>query len=138
MKNNKIEIYVDGSYNTKTGHAGWGIVIIKNKKIIYEDYGKTFLLAHSRQIDGELKGARIALKWIKRNKIPATIYCDFIGIQKWFNGDWEAKTDIAKKYVEFCNNIKKDICVSFVHVKGHSGNKWNDYVDKLAEKGKGE
>lgn len=33
------------------------------------------------------------------------------------------------------NSIAKTRNIEFVNVKGHSGNRWNDYADKLANKG---
>lgn len=142
IKNKEIyNIYVDGSYcanidHKNFGRAGYGFVVVKDNKIVYEKYGRTNKIAESRQIDGELKAAKKAMKWLYHNNYSGIIYCDFIGIQKWFYGDWTAVKKVAQEYIDFCDEIKDKIDVKIKHVKGHSGNKWNDYADKLAENGK--
>lgn len=133
------EIYVDGSYNTETKFAGYGFVVVKDNRKLYEESGRTKYIAQSRNIDGELFAAKKAMLWLIKNRIfKATVYCDYIGIKKWWDEDWAANKECAKDYVYFCKRIKELYKIQYIfkHIKGHSGNKWNDYADKLAEEGK--
>ena len=137
-----VHIYVDGSFNSKTNHSGWGFVVVSSdeKDILHEDFGKTTNPAMSRQIDGELEATKQALLWVATNKYnEVRIYHDYIGISKWYQNVWKAKKQVAKDYVTFCDSFKKEnkhIKVAFHHVYSHTGNKWNEYVDVLAHKGK--
>lgn len=130
----EISIYTDGSYDDIRLVSGWGFVVIKDNKVVYEEAGK-IENPLSRQIDGELYAVRKALSWIKNNGVPATINVDYIGAKEWWYGKWKASKSVSKEYVIFCDNIRDDIDVEFKHVKSHIGIYWNEYVDGLAKKG---
>jgi len=66
-----------------------------------------------------------------------SIFYDYEGIQKWCNGDWKAKKEGTKRYVEFYKDASKLVDVDFIKVKGHSGDKYNDLADELAKKALG-
>lgn len=137
-----IHIYVDGSYNTKTEHSGWGFVVLteNEKRIIHEEYGKTSFPAFSRQIDGEVLATKKALIWAsENNQLDIKLFFDYKGNEKWFTGEWRGKSKVAKSYVKFAERFKEEnenMKIDFIHVKSHTGNKWNDYADTLADKGK--
>lgn len=137
-----LHIYVDGSYNFKEEVAGWGFVVIEsgNNGILYEDCGKTPYIALGRQIDGELYATLKALEWIsKSNYKNVKIFYDYIGIEYFYTNKWKAKKPVARSYVRYVGRFKrenKDVAVEFEHVYGHTGNKWNEYADRLAGKGK--
>ncbi len=129
-----FRIYVDGSYQpSKSTRSGWGIVVLKDEKVIFEDYGVTKGDALSRNIDGELRASLEAMKWAYLNQIKITLVYDYEGIARWALGDWKSKSEIAKLYVQ----ASKDWVhlVKFEKVAAHSGNVWNEYADKLAKKG---
>ena len=133
------QIYVDGSWNSKTNYAGWGFVVLKNLKKVHERCGKTPFPAMSRQIDGELEATKQAIKWCLENNILAvSIFADYLGIKMWYEEKWNAKKKVAVDYVRFCKNIRDKIKVNIFHIQGHSGDYWNEYVDQLAERGKHE
>lgn len=134
-KYDKMLLYVDGSWNSyHPEYSGWGYTLIHKNKILYQDYGK--IKCKSRQIDGELYATLKGLEKVKElNLKKITIVYDYIGIQKWFQGEWKAKSDVSKNYVTNLEKFKS-INVIFSKVKSHSGEcKWNDYVDNLAKKG---
>ena len=137
----KIVIYTDGSYNTKTNVGSWAYVMLKDKVKIHEASGKTkenFLV--SRNIAGECTAVLKALQYCDANNITKVeIHHDLEGVQKWakpINGEkrWKATTEITKVYQTWFDKYTKKINVDFVHVKGHSGETWNEYVDELAGK----
>lgn len=82
-----------------------------------------------------------ALQWV-RTECPGekvVIYTDseycHQGITKWHYG-WEKKqwkdvknSELWQEMVTLKNHCSN---VQYVWVRGHSGNKWNEYVDKLA------
>ena len=44
-----------------------------------------------------------------------------------------AKKEETKRYKAWFDEISKEIKISFVKVKAHSGNKYNELADKLAD-----
>lgn len=132
----KYEIYTDGSYNPQNNIGSWAYVILKNGEVVKEENGRVkekFL--PSRNIGGECTAVLRALLYCSKNNIKnVEINHDLEGVQKWAQGQWKTNTDITKIYVEWFLKLTKNMKVSFVQVKGHSNNKWNEYVDRLAGK----
>ena len=127
--------FIDGSYDVKTGNYSFGGVLIIdqnvyqfNKKYLPDEYSS------ARNVAGEIKGAGFIINYaIKHGIKEINIFYDYEGIEKWYNGSWQAKTPIAQAYVQFRNSIKEKIKVNFIKVKSHSNNKYNDMADKLAK-----
>lgn len=142
-KNNQqenYEIYTDGSYSSSTKIGSWAFIVLKNGIKIHEEVGKVKEnLLSSRNVSGECSAVLKALQYCNANKINnIKIYHDYKGIQLWIEASdtekaWEPKTDIAKIYNTWFNKLTKNIKYQFTKVKGHSGNKWNEEVDKLAK-----
>lgn len=119
--------YVDGS-NTDN-RVGSGVVMIFGSATENKD------AVAIRNIAGEINSAMMAMhtaKMLGKNKV--TIIYDYAGIEEWAVGSWSAKTDLAKKYKQFYDNIKQFIDVEFVKVKGHTGNEGNEMADKIAKR----
>ena len=136
-----VNVYVDGSYgkNNLTYCASWAYIVfnIKNE-ILHKDKGILYGEINSiRQIGGELKSVMEAINYCIKNKYKANIYFDYIGIRNWchdlFNKTpWKCKNKWTKEYREFMI-LNKDYINKMIKVKSHSGNEFNDMVDKLAK-----
>ena len=75
-----------------------------------------------------------AVQWAINHGYPSlTIYYDYEGIAKWAQGDWKAKNKRTQQYAEFMNGKRSYIQLSFQKVKAHSGDHYNEEVDKLAK-----
>ncbi len=125
------EIYTDGSH--RDGEASWAFVVICENEKIYEDSGPVFSQEAIDQlwnIAGEIKAVVQAIEWAKENKVQVTLIPDYKGIQGWAE-NWKTKNQWTKSYSIYIKR-NKQIITEFKYVKGHSGNIWNDYVDKLA------
>ncbi|MEM8857959.1 MAG: ribonuclease HI [Chloroflexota bacterium] len=133
----KVTIYSDGGADPNPGYGGWGAVLL---------YGK-----HSKQLKGnakdttnnrmELSAAIGALKALKR---PCEIefYTDSQylrrgiteWIDEWVSADFKKKgkaipnSDLWRKL----NKLIEPHTIEWHWVKGHSGNHYNEIVDKLA------
>ncbi len=59
-----------------------------------------------------------------------TLYSDSMYLIGTVTKGWQRRknTDL---WIELDNLILKDIKIIWTHVKGHSGNKWNNYCDML-------
>lgn len=88
------------------------------------------------QIGGEVVAVLQGLdRAIFKGYKHAEIVYDYLGIEMWTTGEWQAKSEIANAYVYHLKNYNKKIDISFKKVKSHSGNKFNDEADRLAKKG---
>lgn len=127
--------YVDGSYKDSTKEYSFGVVLLIDGKEIH--FKKAFAedeLSSMRNVAGEIKGAGFIIQYcVNRGIKKLTVYHDYEGISKWYQYEWNAKLFGTKKYQEFAENVRDDIDVTFIKVKGHSNDKYNDLADKLAK-----
>ena len=138
--------YVDGSYNIATKCFSYGIVFFtgavdKNGNRQELHYSQSFShpeLAEMRNVAGEIMGAAQAMKIASKLGIrELVIYHDYEGIAKWCTGEWKAKKTWTQKYRDFYKELSKTVHISFVKVKGHSNDQYNDLADELARKAVG-
>lgn len=134
-----IEIYTDGAI--KQGHIGWGFVARNTKvnKMVYEAFGvvdgEPDLLAQ-RNVAGETQAVMEAIRWAltMRHK-SVNIVSDYKGCIAWADGTWQAKNKYTARYKAYVNHCREKMRIVLLHVKGHSGNVWNDRADMLAKSG---
>lgn len=131
--------YVDGSFKEETNEYSFGVVLLIDGKEYY--FKKSFPsdeLSSMRNVAGEIKAAGfIILYCLNRGINKLTIYHDYEGISKWYQNEWKANLFGTKKYQEFANEVKNQIDVTFVKVKSHSNDHYNDLADKLAKEALG-
>ena len=131
--------YVDGSFKEETNEYSFGVVLLVDGKEYY--FKKSFPsdeLSSMRNVAGEIKAAGfIILYCLNRGINKLTIYHDYEGISKWYQNEWKANLFGTKKYQEFANEVKNQIDVSFVKVKSHSNDYYNDLADRLAKEALG-
>ena len=131
-----FELYVDGSFMKRSKRAGWGWVLVANGKPLARGYGLTYEAALSRNIDGELaatmEGVNYFLDCFSVKEL--TIVHDYLGIAKWVTGEWAARKPVSTNYLDFMKKAISDgLELKFRHVRGHSGDKWNEEADRLAK-----
>ncbi|OPX86610.1 MAG: Ribonuclease H [Pelotomaculum sp. PtaB.Bin104] len=127
--------YVDGSFSEKQNMYSYGCVLLSNETKIISGVGNKPNVLSMRNVAGELLGAMEAIKWAIVNQYDSiVIYHDYQGVAKWATGEWQAKKEGTKKYVEFINKYKKLIKIQFYKVEGHTGDTYNEQADKIAKK----
>lgn len=136
---NKIAIYVDGSFKTINEHQLIGsayVVVNTDGSTVERKVAKEVEAGnHSRNISGELNATYGAIAYALQNNLPEiTIYHDYVGIAEWANLNWKANKPETKQYANYVNRVRneKGLVINFIHVKGHSGNMFNEVADKLA------
>ena len=138
-KQSEAFAYVDGSYDDTTKSYSYGMVMMHGEDELH--FFKKFEkddMSDMRNVAGEIEGSMAAMKYCIENGIKSiSIFYDYEGIQKWCNGDWKAKKEGTKRYVEFYKDASKLVDVDFIKVQGHSGDKYNDLADELAKKALG-
>ena len=129
---NSLLIYTDGAYTSIKDQGGVGIVMLQDNCKILE-YSNMYKRTSNNQM--ELGAVIIALRLVKESYDSITIYtdsqyvigCATLGWKRRKNSRlWEEYDNQYERVSELCPNIE------FVHVKGHSDDYWNNYVDKLA------
>lgn len=127
--------YVDGSYNVATGEFSYGVVMFHQGKELH--FNKKYddeALAEMRNVAGEIKGAEAAMEYAYNNQMKKlSIYHDYEGIAKWPLRQWKANKEGTKAYQSFYDKISQNVDITFIKVKGHSGDKYNDEADRLAK-----
>ena len=136
----QVTIYVDGSFNEQRQCYGGGFVIIVpgiDTPITGNAVGNDAVLIKSRNIAGELLATRKAMEIIMRlaGVTDVLIYHDYTGIAYWVTGEWAAKKPVSREYRDFMLECQKRVNLQFQHVKGHSGDYYNNMADKLARDG---
>jgi ribonuclease HI len=126
-----LRVFVDGSFSPGFPKSGWAFVVTENDVEIASGSGITAFDAESRNIDGEVMASFQAMRWLDANDRTGTICHDYEGIARWAKGEWQAKSNIAKRYVAAAQPFLHR--VSFEKVEAHTGVKWNELVDKLAK-----
>lgn len=131
--------YVDGSYDQSTRRFSYGMVILENGK--EKTFHKSFSdpsLAGMRNVAGEIMGARAAMEYaIENHKKKLVIYHDYEGIAKWPLGLWKTNKEGTAAYKAYYDEARKKVSIRFEKVTGHSGDKYNDYADRLAKQALG-
>ena len=132
--------YVDGSFNAKTHVYGYGCVIMEQGQVIKMIYGKGTHPDYvgMRNVAGEIFGSEVAIEYAIANGYQhISVYYDYMGIEKWANGSWQANKPGTKAYAAKIKEYKNHITIHFCKVLAHSGNTYNDMADALAKKAAG-
>jgi ribonuclease HI len=136
--NNYVELYVDGSYKKTKEIYSYAFIIVKNMNILHKRYGAKKEPKGSKieHIAGELKAVIEGIRYIKYKKyINIKIYYDFKGIADLaLLLNCKGRNDTTKKYQNFIRENMEILNIIFIKVKSHSGNYFNDEVDKLCKK----
>ena len=131
--------YVDGSFNVDTMVYGYGVVMMYHgREEYYKGSGNEENMSAMRNVAGEILGATYAMKYAYDHDIKnLVIYHDYEGIARWCLGEWKTNKLETQTYKNKYQEYSKKVNISFVKVKGHSGDKYNDLADALAKEAAG-
>ncbi len=151
----RIDIYTDGACSGNPGPGGYALVVIKDANIILKLYGyNKYTTNNYMELKAITKAINHVLSLFEGRKTFYDVYIHSDSaycinpIEKgwlnfWAKNDWKNKkgeeiknADLWKVLYEKLNNpsVKKYFKFSFIKVKGHSGDKYNEIVDKAAKK----
>jgi viroplasmin and RNaseH domain-containing protein len=128
--------FVDGSYDRVSKAFGSGIAVLNFKNDSVCEYK---VAGHDKwdqwNIVGEIEASKYAIKLaFNNNSKKVCIYHDLKNIALWASGSWQAKNEYTQDYVRYIEKYSKYMDITFIKVKGHSSNKYNDIADRLAAK----
>lgn len=141
-------IYTDGACD-KNGQpvnsGGHGFVAVKDD-VFFDDFvGYEKNTTNNRQ---ELKAVLLAVRWVNEKNIRrVTVFSDSkyvvnsinIWVDKWKKNGWltsEGNPVLNKDIIiEILDERSKSGYLHLKWVKGHAGNKWNEYIDQKINEG---
>lgn len=136
---NRLVAYVDGSYDVGTGRYACGVVMltVAGKKTFSKAYSHSEN-AKLHNVAGELAGAYQAMAYaLDQGVSELVIVHDYTGIAEWARGTWKANLPLTQDYQQYAQHVQGKLKLRFIKVKGHSGDTYNDYADRLAKKALG-
>lgn len=139
LKEGMALAYVDGSFRKEDFHYSYGMVFLtKDGEEYFSGVGENRENSSMRNVAGEILGSIKAVHKALESGIKELCICyDYIGIEKWVSGEWQAKKSGTQHYRDFMRKAMSEIKISFKKVKAHSGVKYNEMADKLAKKALG-
>lgn len=140
LKDDEVIAFVDGPYNGKTNISGYGAIIFQSndkENRLCKSFSKNNVLSDflkERNATAELEAAKDAIYWAIENKKNKIKICyDYFGIEKFITKEWKAKSPYSIIYVNFIENNRDKINITFKHTPSHKGIIYNEEVDKLAK-----
>lgn len=143
-----LECYTDGSLKKRGANStfgGWGFIVVQDSKEIYEACGSEYDTTNQRM---ELMAIREGLKYISSIRSPhdkVVFYSDSAYVincylqnwyYKWLSNGWinskgesVANIDLWQDIIPYFDNF----WYTFLKVKGHGDNFWNNKCDKVAQ-----
>lgn len=149
---NTLNIYTDGGFRSKYKVGSYAYVVINNETIVRE-FKKPVVSSNLEDkvtnITMEMKAVIEALKYINSNfstNDAIYILTDSqyvqLGVTDWSNkwriNGWKnakGKTienyDLWRELLDLYYVKNKNFKINIQWVRGHDGNRWNEYVDKM-------
>ena len=128
-----MKMYTDGSH--KDGKVAYAVILVDdNNEIIFSKTGQLSSpeAIATRQVAGELFAVLRGLEEVRVRGIKnVSVHHDYEGVGEWAKGSWKAKNVVTKEYVKRLAKYA-DIKISWHKVAGHSGDRFNSVVDKMA------
>jgi ribonuclease HI len=139
MMTTRVTIYTDGGANPNPGPGGWGVVLIAENGVERELSGGDPATTNNRMELTAVIEALRALKW--ECQIDLYVDSEYVkkGITEWMPGwvrrNWKNKKGdpVANRDLwETLHALVEQHEIEWHWVRGHSGNKYNEWVDQLA------
>ena len=137
----EITIYTDGACSGNPGPGGWGAILMykDNKKEI--SGGKKDTTNNVMELTAVIEALKLLKYPCKVNLYSDSAYVVNAFVQKWIFGwqknNWKTadKKDVKNKELwQELVRLTKIHDVTFIKVKGHANNEYNNRCDELARK----
>jgi len=140
------EAYTDGACKGNPGPGGWGVCLLKDGQVEFEDFGGDKHTTNNRM---ELQGALVAMARVLDKCLPGDTFklmvdSEYVnkGNNEWLEG-WVRKDFKKVKNDDLWRDFHKlketfaslNITVESQWVRGHDGHTYNERADDLANKG---
>lgn len=123
-----IKCYVDGAYSSLRNQGGWAFVVLKDDFKIHSEFFPEKDTTNNRM---EIQAVIEACKWAKKYSVTELeIVSDSMYVIGTMTMEWKRKKN--NDLWEIMDNVTKGLSITWTHVKGHSGDKYNELCDALA------
>ena len=134
----EVSLYTDGACSGNPGPGGYGAALIKNHTFVKGTAGRESNTTNNAM---ELRAIAEGLEIIDT---PVTIYTDsnyayqgiISWIWRWEQNGWKTSKGEPVKNRLLWERILSHLCehpISVRKVKAHNGDKWNEFVDSMAQ-----
>lgn len=126
---NKLIAYTDGGYHLYKDEGAFAFIILQDEAVIHKE---ATVIRHESNNRGELKAIINAVSWCP-DKSTIEVRSDSQYAINTLAGTWKRNknTDLFKEWDKIL--LKKEVNVSFVWVRGHSGDKYNEMCDQMCD-----
>lgn len=127
-----INFYTDGAYSPVTKTGGWAVYC---PELQLKLTNKEHITTNNRM---EMTAVIKALQFVQYTKMPIreiNVYSDSLYVINTMKGLYSKRTnlDLWKKLNDLVLQLNEiGLMINWIHVKGHSGHKNNEVVDRLA------
>ncbi len=123
-----VKIYTDGAYAPTRNKGGWAFVVIKDNKKIHSSFFGEKNTTNNRM---EIQAVIEAIIWAKENKLTKIeIFTDSMYVIGTMSKNW--KRNKNHDLWEILDELVLNMTISWNHVKGHEGDRYNELCDALA------
>lgn len=142
-----IQLYPDGAcINNGRMHSkgAFSFVVVENDSIVHEyAYAKHDTTNNIMELSGVINGLQFCIDENIHEHIQVLCDSKYVvnGINTWIFGwqmnDWKSSSGEPVKNKDLWQELlinKSVLSVSFKWIKGHAGNKYNEYADELCLK----
>lgn len=132
MSLKKISIYTDGSCKGNPGPGGWAAILLHNET------EKPFQILKGNERDTtnnrmEMIAVIEALRYVHENHLQnniITLHSDSNLVIQTLTSGWKRKANLD--LWEELDELNEELTVTYLWVRGHGKNKWNNECDKIA------
>lgn len=123
-----IKIYTDGAYSSSRDQGGWSFVVLKDEEKIHSAFLPVKNTTNNRM---EIQAVIESILWsIENNYTELEIVSDSMYVIGTMTLNWKRKFN--NDLWDQLDKLKKDINITWTHIRGHSGDKYNELCDALA------
>jgi ribonuclease HI len=130
--------YTDGACSRNPGPGGWGVLLIKKTTVRFISGFSPHSTNNRMELQAAIEALK-ALKWSSDVEIHTDSKYLQDGIQKWIHSwkirSWRTSSNKPVLNIELWKELDELVQTNFVRwkwVRGHSTNRYNNFVDNLA------
>jgi ribonuclease HI len=122
-----VELWTDGACSGNPGPGGWAYCLVKDGRNVGQDSGYAPETTNNRM---EMQAVIAGLARLHAGA-TVTVRTDSQLIVDTIQKGWKRKKN-CDLWTQLDAAIARHDAVTFQHVKGHDGQRWNEHVDQLA------